>query len=95
MPLKNAFDNLGTESALRRIANLLNFARDPADRIRVSVDAGAIVIYNRANSNSMQGFDSNSYNNATSWNVVDARDPLRQQLRYNANYTRQSRWTIN
>lgn len=94
MPLKNAFDNLGTESALRRIANLLTFPRDGSDRQRIIVDGGALTIYNRGSSTNMTNNDSTSYNNSTSWNVVDGRDPLRQQMRYNANYTRQSRWTI-
>lgn len=95
MGLKNAFDNLGTESALRRIANLLTFARDSLDRPRVVVDSGSVTIYNRASSNNQAGQDGTSYYSAVTWNSVDAREPLRAQYRSNATYVRQTRWTIN
>jgi len=93
MALRNAFDNLGTESALRRIANLLTFARDSNDRIRVIVDSQpAVTVYNRNSSGSVQNSTQN-YNDPSSWNNVDARDPLRQQYRTNANFTAKNRWT--
>lgn len=94
MALKNAFDNLGTESALRRIANLLTFARDNNDRIRTIVDGGAISLYNRSSGTNMTNDNSTQYQTSTSWNAVDAREPLRQQHRNYTNYVRQTRWTI-
>lgn len=93
MALRNAFDNLGTESALRRIANLLTFARDSNDRIRVVVDNSAITVYNRATSTNMTNDNASPYQSSTSWNATDARDPLRQQYRANANFTAKNRWT--
>ena len=92
MALRDAFDNLGTESALRRIANLLTFARDSNDRIRVVVDNSSVTVYNRASSGSLQN-STLAYNDGTSWNSVDARDPLRQQYRANAVNVARNRWT--
>lgn len=93
MALRNAFDNLGTESALRRIANLLTFARDSNDRIRVVVDNSAMTVYNRGTSTNMTNDTSSLYQSNTSWNAIDGRDPLRQQYRANANFTARNRWT--
>lgn len=94
MGLRNAFDGLATESGLRRIVNLLTFARDNNDRIRTIVDGGSLTIYNRASGTNMTNDNSTSYQSSLSWNSVDARDPLRQQHRSTTNYTRQTRWTI-
>jgi hypothetical protein len=94
MALRNAFDNLGTESALRRIANLLTFARDSNDRIRVTVDGQpGVTVYARNNSTNMQNDSSVSYYSASSWNATDSREPLRLQYRANADFTKRNRWT--
>ena len=94
MTLRNAFDGLATESSLRRIANLLGFARDTTDRLRVVVESSAISLYNRSSGNAVAGSDGGTWYNATSWNTVDSRDPLRWQHRNNFNYVRQTRWTF-
>jgi hypothetical protein len=94
MALRNAFDNLGTESALRRIANLLTFARDSNDRIRVTVDGQpGVSVFARNNSTNMINDSSVSYYSASSWNATDSREPLRQQYRANMNLTQRNRWT--
>jgi len=93
MALRNAFDNLGTESALRRIANLLNFARTSSDQIRTVVDSGSVTIYNRASGTNMTNDTSLSYQSSTSWNSTDAREPLRQQYRSNTMFVAKNRWT--
>jgi hypothetical protein len=93
MALRNAFDNLGTESALRRIASMLNFARTSSDQLRVIVDnQQAVSIYSRNSSTTLTNSTLN-YNDAAAWNAVDARDPIRQQYRANANFTAKNRWT--
>lgn len=94
MALRNAFDNLGTESALRRIANLLTFARDSNDRIRVIVDGQpGVTVYARNTGTNMTNDNSTSYYSSSSWNATDSREPLRQQYRANANFTAKNRWT--
>lgn len=94
MALRNLFDNLATEGGLRRIANLLTFARDAQDRIRAVVDSGSVTIYNRASSTNLTSSDGTQYNTSTTWNITDARDPLRQSYRANVLEVRNKRWTI-
>lgn len=95
MTLRNAFDELGTESALRRIANLLTFARDANDRIRVSLDNGPMVsVYARNAGGVMYGSDSTPYYGAHGWNAIDAREQTSRQYRLNMIQTRQTRWTF-
>ena len=93
MALKNAFDNLSTEAALRRIANLLTFARDASDRIRVSVDTGTVSVYNRNSTTSMSASDLQLPFAASSWSQQDARETQRVQMRLNADNVRRNRWT--
>jgi hypothetical protein len=42
MTLRNAFDDLGLESTLRKILNAITFARTNQDQLRVVVDSGTI-----------------------------------------------------
>lgn len=95
--LKNAFDGIATESALRRIANLLTFARDSQDRIRIVVDSGTInnsVVYNRGSTTSMASDASTLPYSANSWNAMDGREPVKQQYRLNTIQVRNNRWTF-
>ena len=95
MALRNAFDGIATESGLRRIANLLTFARDNQDRVRVIVDnAQQTLLYNRNSGSALQGGTSETYYGASSWNTVDAREPLKQQMRLNYTQVRNTRWTF-
>lgn len=95
MTLRNAFDNLGTESALRRIVNLLTFARDSADRIRVVVDSQpAVYVYNRSSGTSIQSGTGELWYSALSWNIVDAREPLVMQNKSRADFIKRNRWTF-
>ena len=93
MTLRNAFDNLGTESALRRIANLLTFARDSADRIRVAVDSGSIVVYARGTSTNIATDTTGTPFLSTMWNAQDARETQRITMRPTADFVRKNRWT--
>lgn len=96
MALKNAFANLGTENALRRIVNLLTFARDANDRIRTVVDSGTInnaVVYNRGTSTNMTADVSTQYQTSLSWNAVDAREPLKLSHAARADFVKRNRWT--
>ena len=91
--IRNAFDNLGTESALRRIANLLTFARDQNDRILVSV-TGSPQIYNRNSSTTVTGNDSQVHFSGASWNIMDSREAQRVALRTASDAVRRGRWTF-
>jgi hypothetical protein len=100
MALRNAFDNLATESSLRRLANLLTFARDSADRIRVVVDGGTIGgtvqsnIFNVASTASPTGGNSSPYYSSVSWNSVDARESLRLSHTQRSDFVKRNRWTF-
>jgi hypothetical protein len=91
--LRNAFDTLSTESALRKIANLLTFARDANDRIRVAVDTGTVAVYNRNSSTGLQGNDSPTAFSNHSWNMQDARETQKIQMKLNADMIKRNRWT--
>lgn len=94
MTLRNAFDSLGTESALRRIANLLTFARDSADRIRVVVDSSITsLVYNRNSTTATQGNTSNVWYNASSWSDRDGREEIMLQYKQRADFNKRNRWT--
>lgn len=93
MTLRNAFDSLSTESALRKIANLLTFARDASDRIRIIVDGGSISVYNRNSSTDMPATNLPLPFANHTWNAQDARETQRIQMRLNADLTRKNRWT--
>jgi hypothetical protein len=93
--LRNAFDNLSTESALRRIVNLLNFARDAQDRVRVTLDTNNAtnLVYNRNSSSSMHALGSELYFGGSSWNAMDARMPVIQQFKAMSDIVKRNRWT--
>lgn len=94
MALRNAFDNLSTEQALRRIANLLTFSRDAADRIQVSVgNSPSVIVYNNNSSTALQASNTPSWFSNSAWNVVDARETQRLNMRGVADATRKNRWT--
>lgn len=94
MALRNAFDNLGTEQALRRIANLLTFARDANDRIRVTVDnQAAVTVYNQNSSTNAQGNNTQVWFSSSTWSAMDARETQRINMRGVADATRKNRWT--
>jgi len=93
MALKNAFDNLATENALRKIISLLTFARDSNDRIRTTVDGGSISLYNRNSSTNMGGdVLPIPFANHT-WNAQDARETQKIQMKLNADQIKRNRWT--
>jgi hypothetical protein len=94
--LRNAFDNLGTEAALRRIANLLTFARDQQDRIRVTLDTNNAnnIVYNRGSSTTQQGTDSPLPFSALTWNAMDARETQKNAMRTNSELIKRNRWTF-
>ena len=102
MTLRNAFDGLATESGLRRIANLLTFARDNSDRIRTTVDNVVSV----APSSSTTGFFTHTANNSggltastvlpfggNGWNAQDARETTRLQMANTSAFIKKNRWT--
>lgn len=95
--LRNAFDLLGTETTLRKILAAVSFSRTNTDAMRVNVENAASVTsaVNMANStNTIVGgavqvspFANNS------WNIMDAREPMRDQSLMAFQQTR-NRWTI-
>ena len=94
MALRNAFDNLSTEQALRRIANLLTFSRDQQDRIQVSVgNSPAVIVYNNNSSTALQISNTPSWFANSTWSVMDARETQRLNMRGVADATRKNRWT--
>ena len=93
MALRNAFENLGTESTLRRILNMLTFARDSNDRLRTIVDNQPPVVLNmRSNTTQMNG-NTELWYSAGSWNITDAREDLRIQHNQRADFVKRNRWT--
>lgn len=94
MTLRNAFDSLGTESALRRIANLLTFARDGQDRIRVIIDnAQHMLVYNRNSTTSVQSNTGSSWYNSSAWSDRDGREEIMLQYKQRADFVKRNRWT--
>ena len=96
MALRNAFDNLSTEEAIRKLANLLTFSRDAADRIRVTTDNSSTIIslvYANNSTTSTQANNTPSWFNANAWNVIDARETQRLSMRGLADNARKNRWT--
>jgi hypothetical protein len=94
MALRNAFDGLATESGLRRIANLLTFARDTNDRLRVTVDNQVpATVYNRNTSQIVQGSTSSTWYNASSWSDRDGREEMMLQYKQRADFVKKNRWT--
>ena len=93
MALKNAFDNLSTEAAIRKLVNLLTFARDQSDRILVNINAGSVGVYNRNSSTALQGNDSPSAFSNHSWNMQDARETQKIQMKLNSDTIKGNRWT--
>jgi len=92
MALRNAFENVATEGTLRRILQLVNFARDANDRMRVVVDSGTISGLNQINWGANNGQP--SYYSTGAPNSMDMRDMYRQAMRTNVIQTRQNRWTF-
>ena len=94
MALRNAFDNLSTEQALRRIANLLTFSRDAQDRIQVSVgNAPQTLVYNQNTTTNAQGNNTQAWFSSSTWSAMDARETQRINMRGVADATRKNRWT--
>lgn len=106
MSLRNAFEDMATDRLLRHVSMLLNFARDNANRLRVSVDntvtvSGNVGIsgtpnvtgynYLRNAGSSLASNTSESWYGQSSHITVDARESLRQQQRVGADLSRQ-RW---
>jgi hypothetical protein len=94
MALRNAFAGLATETTLRRLLNNLNFARTGTDALRVNVDNTPQAIVYRGNTGTLTTADTMSFYNISSWNLVDAREPLRVQGRANTIAVRNGRWSI-
>ena len=96
MALVNAFGGLGLEETLRQILRAVSFARDSADRLRVSVDnAPQSLVYMNNSSTSFVGSTGTSptYHTPSSWNSVDARVEIHELSQQNYQMTR-NRWTI-
>jgi hypothetical protein len=95
MGLKNAFEEIATEGLLRRLMDQLRFSKDNADRMRIIVD-------NQPTFSMLTGNTTTSLVNAAnsplpfatnSWNIMDAREPMRDQSLMAFQVTR-NRWTI-
>lgn len=95
MALRNAFDNLGTEAALRRLANLLTFARDAQDRVRVIVDSmPQATVYNRNTSTSVQASTGQAWYANSAWSDRDGREEIMLQYKQRADFVKRNRWTF-
>mgnify|MGYP003331469889 CR=1 FL=1 len=95
MALKNAFDNLSTEAAIRKLANLLTFARDSQDRIRVTVDNNNAnnSVYMGGSTTRMDAGYNPAFFSAAAWNIMDSRETQRISMRIAADAVRKNRWT--
>lgn len=90
MALRNLFDGLAEEGTLRKILGAVNFARDSADRMRVSVDAGSSV--------AVYPYWGNAGNEPSQWTTgavfaMDARQMAAYAARTNSLQVR-NRWTF-
>lgn len=100
MTLRNAFEELGLESTLRKILAAVTYARTPSDQMRVVTDAGSVVtvsngstVYNNNLSSSMNAGTAVAYWGPGTWNGMDAREPAREAAEQHFVLTR-NRWTI-
>lgn len=94
MALRNAFDGLATESGLRRIANLLTFARDNQDRLRVLIDNTVpVIVYNKNSTTGTQGSGSGGWYSNGSWSDREGREELMLQYKQRADFVKRNRWT--
>jgi len=91
MTLRNAFEDVATDRLLRRVAHLMNFARDANDRIRAVVDSGAVdVTAIRWGSNNSNP----SWYSTGAGNAMDTREMQRQYCRQSFLMARNHRWEI-
>lgn len=96
MTLRNAFEEVATDSMLRRLFNLLNLARDGMDRLRVVVDAAPTTTIANGSYQNMYFGASGAvplwHANGSS-QAMDAREQQRALVRANFIETRK-RWTF-
>lgn len=95
MALRNAFEEMATESLLRRVLDALRFARDQQDRMRVVIDnqPNAGINMNNTTTSIVNAGQQPSLFSPGSWNVMDAREEFRDISLQSFQNTR-SRWTI-
>lgn len=95
MGLRNAFEEMATESLLRRLIEQVRFSKDAQDRMRTTIDNQppvSVYMFNTstsiANASTQPGLFA-----ASSWNVMDAREEFRDITLQSFQNTR-NRWTI-
>ena len=92
MVARNAFENLATDSLLRRLLHAVSFARDSGDRMVVSLGASPTVIPTFT-----EWLNANVYAAMYSSGAptsMDAREQQRVAARANVQQVRQGRWTF-
>lgn len=90
----NLFGELGLEATQRQILRAVQYARDINDRLRVVVDnQPPVVVYNQNTSTVQNGNATQAPYSASSWNLIDQREIVRQQSELAFMQSR-SRWTI-
>lgn len=90
MGLRNAFEEVATDSLLRRLLNNINFAKDINDRLRVIIDNNPMMVLYKGNS-STAGTYRNWYDPNALF-VTDDREHLQMQYKSDAKRSRE-RWT--
>lgn len=93
MALRNAFEGLATESLLRRLLEQVRFAKDSADRMRVTLDGAPQVTVWGGNTSSTISSTSHAPYAASSWNANDARAEMQELSQQTFQITR-NRWSI-
>jgi hypothetical protein len=104
MGLKNVFDYVATEGTLQELVRIFKegrfmpYAKTPSDAMRVNVENGITVtsatVYQANSASAIAGGTINVAPHSTSsWNVVDAREPMRDMTLQSFQAAR-SRWSI-
>lgn len=93
MTLRNAFEDLSTESMLRKILRAVSFAKDSQDRMYVTVANVSPVNIYAGNSSTLQSGQVVPIWSAQSWNAHDIRQEYAEITHQSFQATR-SRWTI-
>lgn len=94
MGLRNAFEEMATESTLRRLLEHMRFAKDASDRLRVSVDTmPQSTVYTANTSAGIQGVATSAPFGPNTWNQNDARHEMQEFSLQTFTMTR-NRWTI-
>lgn len=92
MALESVLKGLATEASMRRLLNLLTFARTPGDVLRVSIDQGTVTQLNAIIWGNQSSYP--TWYGTGSPNSMDLREQQKSAQRAVIQQQRATRWLI-